>query len=200
MLIGKSDVYQAYRELAIRWSVIWKRRQNTGLPGNNVKNSSAVINNGGHMLIGKSDVYQAYLELVIHSEKISWGRFGNYLVLNSILILAWAKLFESKTNFSAQVVMSAICIFGIAFGIAWSDLGKRGRTYLDEYKKKVKAIEEKAGSENWFEDGIPISDRPFQIKVPVNYWSSSTQLLSHTPYFFSVLNAIMLLATWMTLR
>lgn len=148
------------------------------------------------MVIDKRDVYRGYLDLVIHSEKISWGRFGNFLVISSILILAWAKLFAEKDDFAAQIVMSAICFFGILIGFAWSDLGNRSRSYLDKYKAKAKAIEEHHDKSRWWEPGIPITDRPFQIQASTSCWSSSTILLTVTPLLFSVLNLVMLWATW----
>ena len=48
------------------------------------------------MKIGYEHIYDSYRELVIHSENISWGRFQNLLIINSILVVAWATLFHDK--------------------------------------------------------------------------------------------------------
>ena len=93
--------------------------------------------------------------------------------------------------------MTAITIPGILTGIAWADLGKRSRQYLDLYKAKLKAIEEHHDKKDWWEDGIPITDRPFQVEVATCRFSSSTFLLFWTPLLFSLMNLVLLLATWL---
>ena len=153
------------------------------------------------MKIGYKHIYDSYRELVIHSEKISWGRFQNLLLINSILVVAWAILFhdfhDKDAHIWARLVLTAITIPGILTGVAWADLGKRSRQYLDLYKAKLQAIEEHHDKEDWWEDGIPITDRPFQITVATCRFSSSTFLLFWTPLLFSLLNFALLLATWL---
>jgi hypothetical protein len=150
------------------------------------------------MKIGHGNIYDSYRELVIHSENISWSRFNNLLVINSILVVAWATLFSQGTSISAQVVMTAISFLGIFTGIAWGDLGKRSRRYIDRYKEKLRAIEEHHDKAGWWENDIPIpiTDRPFQIQVAPKCFSSSTFLLIWTPRFFALMNAVLLFATW----
>src|SRR5512145_1369640 len=95
--------------------------------------------------IGYDRIYESYLELVIHSENISWSRFNNLLVINSILVVAWATLFKETSIQDiiwAKVVMTSISLLGIFTGVAWAYLGKRSRQYLDRYKEKLRAIEE----------------------------------------------------------
>ena len=150
------------------------------------------------MKIGYEHIYDSYRELVIHSEYTSWGRFQNLLIINSILVVAWATLFHDKDAHSwVRLVMTAITIPGILTGVAWADLGKRGRQYLDLYKAKLEAIEEHHDKKDWWEDGIPITDRPFQVKVATCRFSSSTFLLFWTPLLFSLMNFVLLLATWL---
>ena len=150
------------------------------------------------MKIGYEHIYDSYRELVIHSEVISWGRFQNLLIINSILVVAWATLFHDNDAHSwGRLVMTAITIPGILTGIAWADLGKRSRQYLDLYKAKLKAIEEHHDKKDWWEDGIPITDRPFQVEVATCRFSSSTFLLFWTPLLFSLMNLVLLLATWL---
>jgi len=93
--------------------------------------------------------------------------------------------------------MTAITIPGILTGIAWANLGKRGRQYLDSYKAKLKAIEEHHDKKDWWEDGIPITDRPFQVEVATWLFRSSNFLLFCTPLLFSLMNLVLLLATWL---
>jgi hypothetical protein len=149
------------------------------------------------MKIGYEHIYDSYRELVINSENISWGRFQNLLTINSILVVAWATLFAADAHFWARLVMTAITIPGILAGIAWAYLGKRSRQYLDLYKAKLQAIEEHHDKKDWWEDGISITDRPFQVKVTTCRFSSSTFLLFWTPLLFSLMNLVLLLATWL---
>ncbi len=149
------------------------------------------------MTIDKSDVYTSYRDLVIHSENISWSRFGNFLVISSILVLAWATLYRvNPRDLPLNIVMTAISVIGFLAGIAWSDLGHRGRSYLDQYKAKANAIEEHPDKQDWWEQGIPITDRPFQIQLTPKFYSSSTILLIGTPLLFSLLHLFLLVVTW----
>lgn len=150
------------------------------------------------MKIGYGHIYDSYRELVIHSENISWSRFQNLLIINSILVVAWATLFPEKdAHCWAQLVMSAITIPGILTGIAWASMGKRSRQYLDSYRKKLEEIEEHCDKQAWWEHDIPITDRPFQIKVATCHLSSSTFLLIWIPRLFAMMNFVLLLATWL---
>lgn len=155
------------------------------------------------MKIGYNDVYESYRELVIQSENVSWHRFENFLLINSILVLAWATIFvEMNCSLkeiitSAKIVMTTISIFGAISGIAWSNLEQRSRSYLNQYRDKAKAIEEHYDKENWWEVGIPITDRPFQIHLTPKWYSSSTILLTRIPVIFSVIHLILIAVTWL---
>jgi hypothetical protein len=150
------------------------------------------------MQIGHETIYDSFRELVIHSENVSWNRFQNLLIINSVLVVAWATLFGSPSAalFSAKIAMSAISLFGMFIGVAWAFLGKRSRQYLDHYKDKLSAIENHHDKASWWDKDIPITDRPFQFQVAPNFFSSSKCLLFWTPLAFSLLNAILLFATW----
>ena len=149
------------------------------------------------MKIGHANIYDSYRELVIQSENLSWSRFQNLLTINSILVVAWATLFDAQP-ISAKVAMSAISILGIFTGVAWAYLGKRSRQYLDRYKEKLRAIEEHHDKAEWWDRDalIPITDRPFQIHIAPNCFSSSKFLLFWTPLFFALLNVVLLITTW----
>lgn len=150
------------------------------------------------MKIGYAQIYDSYRELVLHSENISWGRFQNLLLINSILVVAWAMLFHDKDAHRwVQFVMTAITTPGILTGIAWAGLGKRSRQYLDAYKAKLTAIEVHYDKTQWWESDIEITDRPFQIDIAPCRFTSSRFLLFWTPLLFAAVNAVLLLATWL---
>lgn len=148
---------------------------------------------------GYKDVYDIYCRLVIHSESISWQRFHNFLVINSILILAWATLFKDDATPSkiAKLVMTGIPFIGMLTTLAWAGLGDRGRKYLDAYKEKAKRIEQDCDKQKWWEDGIEITDRPFQIHIQPVSGTSSNFLLGKGPYFFTFLYVGLVIATWL---
>ena len=151
------------------------------------------------MNIGYKEVYDIYCRLVIHSESISWQRFYNLLVINSILILAWATLFKGDATPSkiAKLVMTGIPFIGILTTLAWAGLGDRGRKYLDAYKEKAKRIEQDCDKQKWWKDDIEITDRPFQIHIQPAPGTSSNFLLGKGPYFFTLLYVGLIIATWL---
>ena len=151
------------------------------------------------MTIGKDDVYKIYKDLVIHSEVISWNRLASFLVISSILVLAWARLFTANNLCLWQkIVMTLISTFGIFAGFVWADLGERGRAYLDRYKDKAIAIETHCDKQDWWEKGIEITDRPFQINIKPKFYSSSRFLLVWVPMLFSSLHVFLVFVTWIS--
>ena len=94
--------------------------------------------------------------------------------------------------------MTTIAAFGVFMGLVWADLGRRGRAYLDAYKRKAKAIESHHDKKDWWEDRIEITDRPFQIQQETWWWSSSKWLLVCVPSLFSLLHVLLIVATWVS--
>jgi hypothetical protein len=149
------------------------------------------------MKIEYRDVYETYCKLLMHSEVITWQRFHFFLVINSVLLLAWVTLFRDARTLAGTLVMTAIPTIGALAAIAWADLGDRGRKYLDAFKEKAKRIEQDCDKQGWWEDGIAISDRPYQIDLSPNWYSGSRFLLSKGPYVFLLLHAGLIAATWL---
>lgn len=146
-------------------------------------------------MITWKDLYAHLVQLVVHSESISWSRFANYLTCNSILLLAWATLFVSVTHgLATRLVMALLCIIGGLSGVAWADLGRRGRAYLDQYKDAAVKIEEKE-AKAWSED-IPLEYRLFQLQQTSLWYSRSRTLVIGVPYVFTVLYAILLVMSF----
>ena len=148
------------------------------------------------MKIDEKDMYTTFFQLVLHSESISWSRFNNLLIINSILILAWATIFASNSSsrLASKIVMVVICALGILSSVAWADLGKRGREYLDAYKNKAKSIE--TNKKDWWEGCIDNDYKPFHIDKKPKWYSSSRFLVGYGPYFFVVVYGILLIASF----
>ena len=135
-------------------------------------------------------------------------RFNNFLLANSIFLLAWATVFSSRQPSSspARFVMALICVFGVLSGIAWAELGRCGRKFLKDYLEKVKAIEETKLGETDFSDWWDITDvdlnnevnkkiRPFRVEQDGPKYGTSYFLLRFGPYFFVGLHIILFIVS-----
>jgi len=94
-------------------------------------------------VVSAKEVYPALVQLAIHAESITWNRFYNFLMANSILVLAWATIFASSLSDrpGPKTVLAAICILGGASGVAWAGLAVRGRKFLFDFVGLAQAIE-----------------------------------------------------------
>ena len=143
------------------------------------------------------DVYSALVQLVIHAESITWNRFNNFLMGNSILVLAWATVFVSTTHSCMTTfVLSAICILGVLSGPAWAALGARGRKYHDKYVALASNME--TDSTCW--PGELDKHKPFAQTEDIrgtlpNRWSTSYFLLQAGPWCFAILYIVLLVAS-----
>jgi hypothetical protein len=87
-------------------------------------------------------IYSSIVQMVIHAESITWNRFYNFLLTNSILILAWATIYVSCSNSQmTRILLLAICILGMIGCVFWAALGARGRKFLDIYIDMGKDME-----------------------------------------------------------
>src|SRR5207244_552336 len=109
--------------------------------------------------------YPALIQLVVHAESISWNRLYNFLMGNSILVLAWATIYASnQDSVPTRLVLSAICVLGGLSGIAWADLGKRTRKHLDQHFDQAREIEK---SPTAWEPGVADEHKPFRQAAAV---------------------------------
>lgn len=80
------------------------------------------------------ELYPSLVQMIIHAETISWNRYYNFLMFNTILILAWATIYiQHPRPYLAQVVLATMCVIGGVSGVTWAALGYRGRKFLYEY-------------------------------------------------------------------
>ena len=75
-------------------------------------------------------MYSNLIQLRIHADSITWNRFYNFLMFNTILVLSWATLYVADPR--PICVLIAICLFGGLSGVTWAILGYRGRRFLRE--------------------------------------------------------------------
>ncbi len=149
-------------------------------------------------MISPNDLYGALVQMVIHAEGISWNRLYNFLMGNSILVLAWATIYAStQHSWLTGVVLSAICVLGGLSGIAWAELGWRARRHVELYFSQALRIEQ---DPKLWEVAIDDTLKPFKGSEPIRdsaRWYSTNQfLLTGMPIAFTVLYVIMLIASW----
>ncbi len=99
------------------------------------------------------EMYSSLASHITNAEQVSWNRFNNFLLFNSVLILGWFALNAATTAVEQQPLLLAVssCI-GIISGLIWAGLGIRGRN-------NVHAILE-LGSRIECPDGNPPPDAP----------------------------------------
>src|SRR5438552_2911872 len=111
-------------------------------------------------MISRKDLYAAIIQMVIHAETISWNRFYNFLMGNSVLVVAWAAVFSSQAvSVLVSIVLSVICLFGVCSGIVWAELGKRSREHVDKHFNQGRDVEKDPKS--WEENAVADSWKPF---------------------------------------
>ena len=91
------------------------------------------------------DPYPALTQLVTSAEAITWNRFSNFLMSNSILILAWAAIYAGTASPPmAKVILIAIGLLGVLTCPLWAALGSRGRKFLNAYVHLASLMEDDA--------------------------------------------------------
>jgi len=139
-----------------------------------------------------SAIYAALVNLVGQAESVSWARFNNFLVFNSILLLAWATLVAGQDFPVRNIVLKLICFVGMGGGILWSVLGYRGRSFHNLYVLKAKDFEEKFVKGGIAGDVLPfIATQEHRDKLGLSNVASSFALLICLPFFGAVLYAFL---------
>lgn len=92
--------------------------------------------------ISPKEIYSSLLSLVIHAEAVRWNRFNYFLMVNSILLLAWATIYTYKDiSLMRSCVLILISFIGLVSGLIWAGLGIRGSTFHYEFVKKISEME-----------------------------------------------------------
>jgi hypothetical protein len=143
-------------------------------------------------MISLKDLYSALTQLVIHAESISWNRLYNFLTCNCILLLAWSTISASEPACPGKTAMVLMCLVGGISGIAWWELGRRGRAFLDHYGNHAKRLEEQP---NAFDPSVPKGEVegsdpprevwPFQFRVEGPLFGKSRYILTWGPLVFT---------------
>lgn len=87
-------------------------------------------------------LYSNGIQLIIHSDNTGWYRFNNFLMVNSILIIAWIMIFTSTIS-SKLLLLILLSIVGFIISIFWTAFCSRNWRYLNIYMKITKVYENK---------------------------------------------------------
>ena len=144
--------------------------------------------------IAPNILYPSLVQLVIHAETINWNRFYNFLMSNSILILAWATIYAQQLPDFATTVLVVISVLGLVSCIAAAALGWRGTGYLEKYVDLGVRIE--ADEECW---GTNLADEYKLLTITEQYgkdasccWARSRYLLRLGPVAFLIFYVFLL--------
>lgn len=135
-------------------------------------------------------VYQSLPSLINNAESISWNRFNNFLLFNSILILSWATIYANiseKITTNHSFLLGGICILGLTISIIWCALGFRGRSNVVLFLKIGKNIES-----NYAENHKPITEAAKLRDTQPFSWSGSIYVLTMTPLLIAFLYTLFL--------
>ena len=169
-----------------------------------IKNQNVkVAHNPDTHYVSVNELYVSILNLINYAESTTWTRFYNFLMGNSILILAWATIYISSSKPPmARSVIIAICLIGFFSGIFWAALGYRGRKILDKYIEIGKNVESNLDLWPSYLDNFKLATEMKKIRDDRNKalfkWSGSYFLLPFGPLVFSILYVILLIASCMT--
>ena len=146
--------------------------------------------------ITPSGTYNVLSNLVVHAEQVRWTRLNNFLIANTIFVLAWAGVFSSSAiAFPVkQIALTWICVPGLVSGFLWGVLGWRSSKYHDLFNKLVVSLEKShaGGLPNPFTRAEPIRAQARRQRV-----TSSRFLVTWIPVGFSLLYAGLITLSWL---
>ncbi len=146
-------------------------------------------------MLSKDDHYRTCLQLLDLAESTSWNRFYNFLMCNSILVLAWATLYaQDQPPWPTRVVLALIATLGGVSGVLWAALGKCGREITTAHVNQAHKLEPECLDPSTPDELRPIGEAK-RIRLNHPKWASSTCLLQAGPWGFTVLCAVLFVAS-----
>ena len=82
-------------------------------------------------------VYAAATDQWIHAEQMRWTILYNFLVGNTILLVAWATLYAAfvsdVSSLGLRIVLIGSCAVGVLGGVVWAFLEHRANGFSERY-------------------------------------------------------------------
>jgi hypothetical protein len=142
------------------------------------------------------ELYSALVQLLTGAEATRWNRFYNYLTANSLLVLAWATLYDVPLNTPKTAVLVAISVIGSAGGLAWAMLGYRSTRFHDAYMRLGKHMEMQTVGGVANRQCAPLSvSLQIRDSAPFGFLGSSYYILTVGPLVLAGLYVLLLAAS-----
>jgi hypothetical protein len=131
-------------------------------------------------------LYQTTGSAVFQAENIRWARLNNFLLLESILAVAWGVSFTNDDLRAYPLLLSVVCGLGIVFGIQWAGLGYRSSKFVNMFHGLAEKME--AGH------GPFTASREYRRQ----HWGifKSATILVAVPILFVTLFSALMLVSW----
>jgi hypothetical protein len=78
---------------------------------------------------------------VQHAETIAQSRFNNYLVADSLLLLAWSTIFSGQRPGYSRFVLIVLATLSVVLSLFWIILGTRQRKFLELHLMHLVTLE-----------------------------------------------------------
>lgn len=113
------------------------------------KSRETAIENNWKLVDGYDDIckqdlkftYEILSQCIITSDQARWNRLGYFLVFNSVLILAWSRLWthaETQTQF-----LGVITLMGFVGSLSWALIGRRANRYHFQFLAVTHVVEKR---------------------------------------------------------
>lgn len=84
--------------------------------------------------------YQALTQQWVHAQQVRWTLLSNFLVASSILLLAWASVYNQVSGPKSFITI-IFCVVGLVKCYLWWGLSKRGNAFVQMYDSLGKQTE-----------------------------------------------------------
>jgi hypothetical protein len=90
-------------------------------------------------------VYSAASDHWIHAEQMRWTILYNFLVGNTILLVAWSTLYSAllqKSSLGVRIVLIGLCVAGFFGSVVWVFLEQRANRFTEQYFQAGLSLEQ----------------------------------------------------------
>ncbi len=130
-------------------------------------------------------MYDLLVKVLNSSEHIRWTRFNTLLIVDSILLIAWATISSETSNLpNKQFLLITLCGIGFFLGLIWSGLGYRTSKYIESLNNNLEKMDE----EDKIHNIKPYEDlKNIRVGGLFYKFTSSKLIVTWIPILFSIL-------------